>query len=610
MIPKSSILLFKQGLSLYLRNYIKDAYYYTIKSKYAAIYRQDWVEKCDKLLEKIKIKLQQQYQQIVYWPSGKGSFAFDGKKFGYFDASGDQVISYVYDFVELEIHGDFEYFRAEKNGQRYLVFLSGEEYTLANTIEELMPNTEAVAFYSNPVFNDFSALSKYRQIKVLILDYCGLDHIPYNLGSLKSIEKVSLAGNNITSFPSFIFQLKKVKELSLSENPIQSIPEKVLNLNALESLWLDHCLIGQTNYDNKPVKDSISPISLSSLQSLSSISICSSGLKEIPDFITSVPYLKTLKLSSNQINDTTAYKLSLIKGLETLDLAGNEISTLPDKLYKLKKLNLSHNQLTKVTNAISSLLVLEYLNLSNNQITHISNDIKNLVRLKKIDISNNLLTNFPNFFSGTNIKIQNDEFNKKASEGIEHNPTLEEKIELSKTTLQLNLSFEGLDQLPFSVDELNHIEELNLSYNRLNTSFTEICKLTKLKKLDFSGNQITDLPIEINKLKNLEELTLNENRLSSLPETFRQLNRLCKLDLSVNQFIFIPQEIFSLDALSDLNLFGNLIKSYPNELINMPCLNRFTLSDNDDWLQFKDFLSDLNYECEVRIFDDFGNDLL
>ena len=76
----------------------------------------------------------------------------------------------------------------------------------------------------------------------------------------------------------------------------------------------------------------------------------------------------------------------------------------------------------------------------------------------------------------------------------------------------------------------------------------EIGRLSALRKLHLSGNQLTSVPAEIGQLTSLTELYLRSNRLTSVPAEIGQLTSLTHLDLAGNQLTSVPTAICELRA--------------------------------------------------------------
>jgi len=617
---------YKQALSLLLKKDYQSAYYYASSGNYDAISHQETVDKCQTLLASAREGLIEQYakhQETIFRNTAtSGKFAFKKNKFGYIDESQGIFIDFQYDHIELnKIHqGKPAYFRAEKNKQKYLVFLSGEEYPMAENIQDLNAETEAFVLYDNPVFTDFDKIAAYPKIKILIMDFSGLSEIPQSIGKMSNLERLSLRQNDIRSFPESFFHLKKLKHLDLSENlSLITIPEEISQLKELESLYLDDCYLGESEWDKerrerrKPestAKIIGLPNTLKELKKLSTLSIKGNSLGEIPMMIADIPNLKELSLKSNNIDDTTLPVLYNLTKLEKLNLSQNKITQFPRKHTKLRHLNLSSNKLSEVTEDIKTLTSLETLDISYNQIASISIDLSSLKYLKLIDLSSNALMAAPTKTGNVKFVTENNKFNKEERYSTyTEPPSIQELLKKSETTSKLNLFNENLEQFPFSIMEVSHLDSLDISNNKLAPFFIEICKLKKLKHLNIKSNNLSSIPKEINALENLESLSLGKNNLTpdSLPAEFSKLNKLSELDLSFNHFDTIPKPVLELKALNELALLQNPIQSFPEELLNMPCLNRLILDFDLDWTAWESIFKELAKSCDIIMTDKFGN---
>ncbi|MBW4453110.1 MAG: leucine-rich repeat domain-containing protein [Nostoc indistinguendum CM1-VF10] len=99
-------------------------------------------------------------------------------------------------------------------------------------------------------------------------------------------------------------------------------------------------------------------------------------------------------------------------------------------------------------------------------------------------------------------------------------------------------------------------------------------KEQKLKQLDLnnsliSGGQepLTDIPIEVFELEWLEVLDLSHNRLTTLPKDITRLQQLTSLDLTDNQLTTLPEAITRLQQLTSLDLTDNPIEKPPLEIV-------------------------------------------
>jgi len=115
-----------------------------------------------------------------------------------------------------------------------------------------------------------------------------------------------------------------------------------------------------------------------------------------------------LDLSDNKITSIPEFIWSLVK-LQKLNLSYNKITSIPNSIYSLidlKILCLDYNQITSIPESISSLINLQVLNLHSNQITSIPESICLLVNLQYLDLNNNQITSIPKSISSLiNLKI-------------------------------------------------------------------------------------------------------------------------------------------------------------------------------------------------------------
>mmetsp|Transcript_8179 Transcript_8179/g.19193 ORF Transcript_8179/g.19193 Transcript_8179/m.19193 type:complete len:1555 (-) Transcript_8179:52-4716(-) len=144
--------------------------------------------------------------------------------------------------------------------------------------------------------------------------------------------------------------------------------------------------------------------------------------------------------------------------------------------------------------------------------------------------------------------------------------------------------------LPPEISLLDNLEYLGLSENEIKEIPAEVFKLERLKVLDLEKNLIETLPEVIvtidlstmgTSISPLEELYLSYNKLDSIPSSLFQLSTLKVLWASNNKLSEIPMGIGALTSLEDLDLEGNRIAgSIPNSLFNLPKLRSLYLHDN------------------------------
>ena len=166
------------------------------------------------------------------------------------------------------------------------------------------------------------------------------------------------------------------------------------------------------------------------------------------------------QLSSMNINEFPSQLLHLAKKLRTLDLSHNKIEILPEAIGSfavLKTLNLSYNRLSSVCTGICKLSKLETLTLDNNRLTSLPKGIGQCIALKAVSISGNKLKSFPDGFS--TLKHLNS----------------------------LDLSKNSIVNIPDSVESLQ-VVELNLNQNQISVIPESVASCPRLKVLRFEEN--------------------------------------------------------------------------------------------------------------------------
>ena len=132
---------------------------------------------------------------------------------------------------------------------------------------------------------------------------------------------------------------------------------------------------------------------------------------------------------------------------------------------------------------------------------------------------------------------------------------LREKLNLNMSIVQLenlqnlNLSDNKLTDVPKEIGNLHNLQILYLYNNKLMHVPKEIGNLQNLQLLHLSNNQLTNVPKEIGNLQNLKYIYLHNNQLTDVPEEIGNLKNLQRLDLYNNQLTYVPKEILNLKNL-------------------------------------------------------------
>ena len=82
-------------------------------------------------------------------------------------------------------------------------------------------------------------------------------------------------------------------------------------------------------------------------------------------------------------------------------------------------------------------------------------------------------------------------------------------------------------------------------------------------KLDLSGQGLKELPTEISKFVNLYSLLLDDNKLTALPESLVGLKLINHLDVKNNQLTAFPESIRTMQGLTMISASYNKFKQIP-----------------------------------------------
>lgn len=188
--------------------------------------------------------------------------------------------------------------------------------------------------------------------------------------------------------------------------------------------------------------------------------------------------------------------------LNFLELSNSTLNVIPSEIGDLNVLTnlvLRSNHLTNLPSSVGRLTKLKYLDFSNNQIVEIPNELGSCLELQTLNAAHNKISELPSDF--TNL------------------------IHLA----HLDLSFNEFSTFPVSIcdENLQHLAEINLKSNKIQTISTEISRISSLKILNLADNCVDVVPGELGDCQKLKEIYLENNKLKD--------KRLSKLILQCQQ---------------------------------------------------------------------------
>lgn len=423
-------------------------------------------------------------------------------------------------------------------------------------------------------------IGKIQNLKSLHLEYNQLTELPETVGDLFFLEDLDVSNNQLTQLPRGIGGLSKIIKLNVSNNKLQSLPPEIATMNALRQLDAIHNEIPSL------------PSELGTLQNLEQLYLRHNKLTHLPVLKDCVA-LKELHVGNNQICEITADHVQHLPAISVLDLRDNKISKLPDEiaqLQSLERLDVTNNDLAELPYALGSVTALKSIVVDGNPMRSIRRDIimRGTQELKKYLRSR--ITDTSEVPNGTADGIQSNEgqsgviggsgeginahevcqfksldySNKKSS----HVPEEVWKVAAKGEVTQVNLSKNCFTELPHGLVLVSdHLKELNLGFNKLQSVHADIGLFFKLSTLDLRNNMLSDLPAEMSSLQELREVILSFNRFTQLPSVLYSLPKLEILFANDNKIEALePEGIKRLSALATLDLQNNNIGQVPPEL--------------------------------------------
>ena len=250
----------------------------------------------------------------------------------------------------------------------------------------------------------------------------------------------------------------------------------------------------------------------------------------------------------------------LFAGLDTLDLHGNHLHSLPlglRRLQRLTTLNLSKNQIgNESLEIITQIRSLRELRLADNALDGVlTPQLGNLDKLETLDLSNNAVTALqPNSDKNAKLRVLNVAGNKMSSLPLE--------LLASLPLIEINAARNRLGGVlfPTSVSGFLDLKTLDVASNAL-TSIVEsrAVELPSLQSLNITDNRLTQMP-EMSGWTELDTLVMSGNRLASLPESINSLKKLRNVDFSRNDIKRLDERLGLMDNLTTIRIANNPLR--------------------------------------------------
>jgi Leucine-rich repeat (LRR) protein len=309
--------------------------------------------------------------------------------------------------------------------------------------------------------------------------------IPENIGNLKELLRLNIAGKLHGTIPNSIPNLKKLRGLQISNfsgTLSDTIPENIGNLSELTHLSIYNSTQGTI------------PTSIANLKNLHWLNLQTGNLEGIiPENIYNLTNLQILELANQKITGELTENFGKLKNLNYLDLSGNKLSgKIPFSIGEISNLtyvDLSENQFNgQIPSSFKNCNQISFFKLKSNKLEGKCPAIfREMKQITNLDLSKNLLTEIP------------------------------EDIGNLSNLLTLNLNNNLLTSLPDSLNQLRALNSLSANSNKIKRLSENMNQLTSLSTIDLSNNEITYFHNDLYSLSKLTTLNLNNNKITRLP---------------------------------------------------------------------------------------------
>ncbi|CAH1098960.1 unnamed protein product [Psylliodes chrysocephalus] len=448
----------------------------------------------------------------------------------------------------------------------YSVAIVGNNITSINSNNNFIEKFYANFIPRNIIYcKSFSVTNTYlgylneeRQLNMGILSPYDIDFSRTNLSNISknyfknmNINRLNLSYNSLTILNEVLFFNTVIWKLDLSHSGIKNITKDVF-------------------FGNKNNGEF-------------TLILSGNKLEEVVDICETIPTLGQLDLSLNYITNIKSNSFRNCKKLTGLDLSQNNITHIGPDDFKYTEsligLELNKNKISFIdSEAFKNLNSLRILQLSNNLIENIEEYTFSNLKLFLLDLSNNRLKHLK-----TNTFVNLDVYNLNL-QGNDIKYIKSKAFHNVYNLAILNLSNIGLTSLENDVFyDMNNLKIIDLSNNHLTILDNNTFRNIPLEQLDLSYNKLEEITTTFQNLTNLLILKISNNQLAILDNnTFRNLP-LEQLDLSYNKLEEIRTTAFqNLPNLRILNISNcNINKLKPLAFLSIKNLESIDLRNNN-----------------------------
>ncbi|MDR1837409.1 MAG: hypothetical protein LBQ89_07105 [Treponema sp.] len=318
--------------------------------------------------------------------------------------------------------------------------------------------------------------------------------------------------------------------------------------------------------DNQRALEEI-PVVLSECKQLEELDISHTNIREIPDFLFTLPALRSLSCCCREL---LGFPRSLFKAekLESLHLRINKDWTLPNEITSLQNLKVLAVDLysgSALPEKLGTLTHLEELSLAikheEGTVPFLPASFKNHPALKKVNINDPFYRNRKTF-------------------DLEHAVGI---LSSCKGLESLKLSGFAVGKGHQNLSNLTGLKELELRHLLVEGDiFGSIAALEKLEKLYILGSEfkITKIPDIFTKMNELRVFSLAGNIVIDLPPSIYKLSKLSTLEIGSTGISSLDEGIAGMQSLENIHVYDNILEKLPDAVFTLPNLKLLNIEEN------------------------------
>ncbi|XP_036426166.1 leucine-rich repeat-containing protein 40 isoform X1 [Colossoma macropomum] len=489
-----------------------------------------------------------------------------------------------------------------------LLLSSNKLETLSEDVR-LLPALVVLDIHDNQLRTLPASIGELEHLQKLILSHNQLTELPLELRKLTNLRCLHLQQNLLEQLPEDLGQLCHLEDLDLSNNKLIAIPDSLANLNNLTKLNLSFNSLKSL------------PPAISEMKNLRLLDCSRNHLESVPPvlaqmaleqlylrhnklrFLPELPSCKTLKelhCGNNQIEELDAAHLKHLSALSVLELRDNKVKRLPEEitlLQGLERLDLTNNDISSVPFGLGTLPKLTSLALEGNPLRTIRRELLTKGTSELLKYLRSRIQEQPDgnpkeepktamtLPSQARINVHAIKTLKTLAYSEKQEASIPDDVfdaVSDSPVTNVNFSKNQLTEVPLRVVELKDtLADINLGFNKLSTIPVEFSKLQQLVHVDLRNNVLTSLPVELEALNKMRSIILSFNRFKAFPDVLYRIVTLETILISNNQVGAIdPVRLKVLDKLSTLDLQNNDIMQVPPELGNCTSLRALMLDGN------------------------------